>query len=549
MRCKISVSALFVSSLAVALPEPRLPRPNGCPAIHDMSRFEEIIEHGRNDFLSASRATFSHIVSQASWASQPGADRLIQRMFEPEVELVFGIKRPVENPQTGQITYDGEIPASRIIQSTVNGPAGGGIRMSEQAVIRDSKALALEQQLKNLLMGVKGIAANGAKGVIAVNPNSLTVREFHSVMRQYVRRLAAEGLLKPEVDKPAPDVGFRTFKVDGREFNMMDLMFNELVAYTAKQGKFADPRIDAGMRKFSEKQRDVSDKDLGTLPWADEYMRVANSLAGDKSLAEAAVFTGKSIKYGGLQGRTPATGYGGFVFCQRALESMYNTNLQGKTIAVQGFGNVGRYFSLHAHRAGAKITKIADVTKVGNELNGLILEAKDGINVDALMAHVESGESLVSYQQQGLNKAVMSLDAANTNFVSSKVEILAPAALQKVIREDNVNLVNAELVLELANGPLDPSAQASLARRNIPTLADFLVNSGGVFASFLERQQNLDGRVMSEMEVNEQIDAFMTKNFDATFEKMHKSGVATFRSAGGLRAVDMWHSQLKAAQR
>ena len=80
--------------------------------------------------------------------------------------------------------------------------------------------------------------------------------------------------------------------------------------------------------------------------------------------------------------------------------------------------------------------------------------------------------------------------------------------------------------------------------RGIPALADFLANSGGVFASFLERQQNLDGKKLSAQEVRQKIEYFMERNFDATHAKMMESGAATLRTAGGLRAVDRWYDNI-----
>jgi glutamate dehydrogenase/leucine dehydrogenase len=531
-------------TLLKGLPKPKLPKANACLAMTDMTRYEQIIESEKNDFLSASRATFSHIVGQAKWAAEAAAESIIRKMFKPEIEIVFKIKRPKENLSTGEITYKGEINASRIIQSTKGGPAGGGVRIAENAIIRDSFALSLEQQLKNLLLGVMGINANGAKGVIAVDGYSLTQREFHSVIRQYVRKLAQKGVLDPKVDKPAPDVGFRAFQSGGRAFNMMDLMLNELCAYTAQHGKFADPKIDAGMKKFMRKHGPASDRDLGAPVWANEYVRLAKAIPGRKSLAEAAVFTGKSADFFGLEGRVPATGYGGYVFSRRALQVLYGTTMKNRSVAVQGFGNVGRYYSLNAYRDGAKVVRIADVKKENGELKGLILDAPGGINIEKLFEHVERGEPVSSYEQSGLSSRTYELHEANDIFVSSKVEILVPAALQKVITADNVSKVRAQLVLELANGPLDPAAQAALAVRGIPALADFLANSGGVFASFLERQQNLDGKKLSAQEVRQKIEYFMERNFDATHAKMMESGAATLRTAGGLRAVDRWYDNI-----
>ncbi len=242
---------------------------------------------------------------------------------------------------------------------------------------------------------------------------------------------------------------------------------------------------------------DVPAPDVNTTPeimsWMlDEYQKII----GRKS---PATFTGKPVSMGGSLGRTEATGRGG-LFVLLSLLSKLNKKSEGTTVAVQGFGNVGYYFAKLASEVGFKVVAISD-SKSG-------VYDKDGVDLDrALKNKKEKGT--VSYGKAISNEELLELD----------VDVLVPAALENMVNDKNMAKIKAEIIVEMANGPLTQEAYEFLAKKGVVIIPDVLANAGGVTVSYLEWVQGKAGYFWSEKEVNDKLKIMMDKAFEAIWDR------------------------------
>ena len=248
----------------------------------------------------------------------------------------------------------------------------------------------------------------------------------------------------------------------------------------AKGGICCDPsalsprELEQLTRRFVEKfhreigpLRDVLAPDVGTdaqvMAWVqDEYERIHGY--------SPAVATGKPLATGGSVGREEATGRGLAVVLGAVVGS-----LEGRTVAIQGFGNVGRHAAFALRERGAVVQAISDAS------GGVVHDR--GLDLDALAAHVDAGRPLCEF------------DAADPiprdDVLTRSVDVLVPAALGGAITQANVGDVAAEVVLEGANGPVDPAAEERLVARGVTVIPDVLANAGGVLVSYYEWVQNV----------------------------------------------------------
>lgn len=186
-----------------------------------------------------------------------------------------------------------------------------------------------------------------------------------------------------------------------------------------------------------------------------------------------ACVTGKPLELHGADGREEATGRGVGLLTEAMLQKL-NRPITGATIAIQGFGNVGSFAAEYLQQRGGKVVAISDIS--GAKFNS------NGIDVAAAVAYVRSNGSLDGFEseQQLSNEELLALD----------VDVLIPAALGGVLTKENAGEVRAKFVVEAANGPVDPDADAILQQRDIVVLPDILANAGGVTVSYFEWVQN-----------------------------------------------------------
>lgn len=263
---------------------------------------------------------------------------------------------------------------------------------------------------------------------------------------------------------------------------------------------------------------DVPAPDVNTngqiMGWMlDEYQK----LSGNQS---AATFTGKSLEDGGSEGRTEATGFGGGYVLKQAMAHNLIPGDQ-KTIAIQGFGNVATYLAEATKDMGYKIVALSD-SKGG-------IYNEQGIDLAAAEEHKK--------QAGALKDLTATTNISNEELLELDVAVLVPAALENVLTGDNAAKVKAKFILEMANGPTTPEADAVFAQRGVPVIPDILANSGGVATSYYEWYQNMHNEKWSKEDVLKKLEQQMTQAFNDVLEKKNQYNT-TFRTAAYILAAE-----------
>jgi len=313
----------------------------------------------------------------------------------------------------------------RAVHSTHRLPSKGGIRYSKYATQETVEALAALMTYKCAIVDVP---FGGSKGGLLIDPLAYTRDELELITRRFTLELARKGFLSPAQDVPAPDLG-------------------------------------TGQREMA---------------WiADTYKHLYPD-----DLNYNACVTGKPIHHGGIQGRVEATGRGVQNVIQeffRHPDDLANANLtpglSGKTVVLQGFGNVG----YHA----AKFLSTEDGVRVicVVEKDGALYDP-NGIDIEALHRHFIENKNV-----KGYSSAEFIADGRSA--LEIECDLLIPAALQGQITAENAERIRAKLIVEAANGPVTYEADQILNRRGIVILPDVFVNSGGVIVSYFEWVRNL----------------------------------------------------------
>jgi len=341
------------------------------------------------------------------------------------------------------------------------GPYKGGIRFHQNVNADEVKALSIWMSIK---CQVTGIPYGGGKGGITVDPSELSQNELEQLSRGWVRGMYK--YLGEKVDIPAPDVN-------------------------------TNGQIMAWMQ--------------------DEY----NKLTGEQTIG---VFTGKPLTYGGSKGRNEATGFGVAVTMREACKAL-GMDLKKSTVAVQGFGNVGKFTVKNIIKLGGKVVAVAEFDKK----EGTYATYKEsGFTFEELDAAKAKDGSLLNVP--GAKK--ISLD----EFWALNVDVMAPCALENAITEKEANLIKAKLVCEGANGPTTLEADEILYKRGIVVTPDILTNAGGVTVSYFEWVQNLYGYYWTEKEVEEKEERAMVDAFIPIWELKKEKNVS-FRQATYMKSI------------
>jgi glutamate dehydrogenase len=204
------------------------------------------------------------------------------------------------------------------------------------------------------------------------------------------------------------------------------------------------------------------------------------------------VITGKPLSLGGSLGRDTATADGAYYVFTTLADKL---NLRpGATIAVQGFGNAGSIFAKILFEKGYRIVAVSDSKSMAFSARGL--------NIPALLEHKRQFGRLDTFKE--------SEDALeNSDIFSLKVDVLVLAALENAITHANVDNIQAEILLELANGPISPDADFYLYKKGVKIIPDILANAGGVVVSYLEQVQNASNYYWSKAEVDQKLSQIM----------------------------------------
>ncbi|MGH2740037.1 MAG: Glu/Leu/Phe/Val family dehydrogenase [Actinomycetota bacterium] len=231
--------------------------------------------------------------------------------------------------------------------------------------------------------------------------------------------------------------------------------------------------------------RDIPAPDMGTNAQTMAWMMDAYS---SRFGYTPAIVTGKPVPLGGSYGRDAATGRG-VVLCLRDAAKDLDVTLDGATVAVQGFGNVGSWTARLIGELGCQVVAVSDVR--GGVHRG------DGLDVQAVFDHsLESGSVVEAPGTEAI---------ANDELLELDVNILIPAALDKVVTDRNADRVKARLVIEAANHPVSPAGDAILEGNGVRVIPDVLANAGGVAVSYLEWVQNIQQFRWEEEGVNQQL--------------------------------------------
>ncbi|MBI4044191.1 MAG: Glu/Leu/Phe/Val dehydrogenase [Candidatus Diapherotrites archaeon] len=228
-----------------------------------------------------------------------------------------------------------------------------------------------------------------------------------------------------------------------------------------------------------------------TMAWMlNEYEKIVGHSA-------PAVITGKPLELGGSQGRDYSTSLGGAIVLREYLAKK-KSGLKKASIAVQGFGNVGMHMARILFEWGAKIVAVSD-SSTGIFDSG-------GINVKKAIEHKATGKSFETFPK---GKKI-----SNEELLELKVDVLIPAAVEDQVNDSNKDNIQAKTILEMANGPVTPTADDLLDRKGVEIIPDILANSGGVMVSYFEWVQNRNGKYWEEKEVNAMLEEKMVKAFN-----------------------------------
>ena len=345
----------------------------------------------------------------------------------------------------------------RVLHDSSRGPSKGGIRYHPEVNLGEVAALAMWMTWKCALAG---LPYGGAKGGVRVAPEKLSKGELQRLTRRYASEIFP--FIGPDKDVPAPDVG----------------------------------------------------TDAQVMAW------IMDTYSQQVGFASPGVVTGKPLSIGGSLGREEATGRGVANVTLEALRHL-GLRLDGATVVVQGFGNVGSHTARIMHELGAKIVGISD--KTGG------LSHRGGLNIPDLLRRYRAGQPLLDL---GGGDRV-----TNEELLELECTVLVPAALSEQITEKNASRLRCKILAEGANGPTTLSADRILQDRGVFIIPDILANAGGVIVSYFEWVQDAQRFFWKEQDIRDRLQDIITGAFRRTLE-FSQSRKATMRMAALMSGIE-----------
>jgi len=397
------------------------------------------------DYIAAGAETkfFDEVCRHFEKAAQftnfsPGLLRQIR-----QCNSVYRFSFPVKGENDVEV-----IDAWRVEHSHHQSPTKGGIRYSD--MVNEDEVMALAA-LMTYKCAIVNVPFGGAKGGIKINPGNYTPQQLEKITRRYTVELVKKNFIGPSIDVPAPDYG-------------------------------------SGEREMS---------------WiADTYATM-----NPGQLDAMACVTGKPLALQGIAGRREATGRGVAIAvreCVSIREDMQKIGLMpgitGKTVIVQGLGNVGYYSAKFLAEFGAVIVGLC-------EQEGAIYN-RNGLDVEAVLRHRKETGSILGYpgSKEDFKDSAEGLE--------QPCDILVPAALENQLTINNVFNMQAKIIAEGANGPTTPDAEAMFYERGGIIIPDIYANAGGVTVSYFEWLKNLShvtfGRMSRRFEENSSLNLVNT---------------------------------------
>ncbi len=307
-------------------------------------------------------------------------------------------------------------------------------RLPTKGGIRFSRMVSLNETvalaaLMTYKCALVGVPFGGAKGGVKISPRSESEGFRERVTRRYTAELIRKNFIGPDIDVPAPDYG-----TGEQEMGW--------IVDTYKNIRMNEPNI-------------------------------------------YACVTGKPLGMQGIPGRTQATGQGVYFGLRSAMESTdvpkllgLEPGLSGKRVILQGLGKVGFHAVKHLQNDGGAL-----IVGISEQEGGIY--NPDGLDVVALLAHRQETGSILDFP------GAKNVDRAEV--MEMPCEILIPAALENQITAENAPRIQAKIVAEAANGPVDQAGDAILRERGILVLPDLFLNAGGVTVSYFEWLKNRAG--------------------------------------------------------
>ena len=346
----------------------------------------------------------------------------------------------------------------RVQYNDARGPTKGGIRFHPDETIDTVRALAAWMTWKCALVD---IPLGGGKGGVICDPRRMSQGELERLSRAYIRQIGR--ILGMYNDIPAPDVNTNS----------------QIMAWMLDEFSFMQGHTEFG------------------------------------------VITGKPLALGGSAGRDDATGRGVSIVVAEAAKKL-GLGLDGATVVVQGFGNVGSNSAVRLHEMGCKIVGVGDISGAYSN--------PAGIDVNALQAYVKANSIAKGFP--GLGEEI-SPDA----LLELPCDILVPAALENQITAKNAPRIKPRILAEGANGPTTPDADLILRENGVYVIPDFLCNAGGVTVSYFESVQNAYSYYWDLPTVHERLQLKMVAAFHSVHDMAEKFKVHN-RLAAYLVAVN-----------
>ena len=372
-------------------------------------------------------------------AATPGAGALnsAREQFDlaaDHLDLDPGLRKVLRVPQR-ELTVnfpvrldDGSVEVFtgyRVQHNVTRGPAKGGLRFHPQTDLDDIRALAMWMTWKCALVDVP---FGGAKGGVTCDPRQMSQKELEALTRRFATEL--EVLIGPDSDIPAPDVG----------------------------------------------------TNAQVMAW------IMDTVSMHRGHSVLGVVTGKPVAVGGSVGRADATGQGVIYTIQEAAGRI-GLPLEGATVAVQGFGNVGEATVRLIHAQGARIVAVTDV--------GGGAYRTEGLDPVELRRRVQEMGTIAG--------APGTAPLTNDELFALDVDILVLAAMEGQVTARNAEQVKAKILAEAANGPVTPDADPILRANGVTLIPDILCNAGGVIVSYFEWVQNREAFAWTIEEINERL--------------------------------------------
>ncbi|MFB6226530.1 MAG: Glu/Leu/Phe/Val dehydrogenase [Candidatus Paceibacteria bacterium] len=268
-------------------------------------------------------------------------------------------------------------------------------------------------------------------------------------------------------------------------------------------------------------EKDIPAPDVYTnskiMNWMrDEYEQQAGKTA-------PGVITGKPLNNGGSKVRSYATGQGAFYIIESLVDKIEKKPSE-TSVAIQGFGNAGSKVAELLYGSGYNVIAVSDS-------QGAIYNP-DGLNIDSAAKYKQEENNLQAYTDEDKDAELLS----NEGLLELDVDILVPAALGDVVTKENAANIQANSIVEIANGPTTTTADKILQDQNITVVPDVLANAGGVTVSFFEWQQNRQGEEWSGDKIIDKLKDTMANAFNEVWQESKNRGV-DLRSAAFVVAI------------